>query len=124
MTITRADLEAGLVDFSDLDAPGSPPIGPIHPGEILREDFMRPLGLSARALARALKVPHNRLLAILDGKRAVTADTALRLARHFGGDAGWWLRLQAQFDLEVAQRDLAARIAAEVEPRPDLPHAA
>lgn len=124
MTITREELEAGRIDFSDIDEPGAPPIGPIHPGEILRDDFMKPLGLSARALARALKVPHNRLLALIDGKRAVTADTALRLARHFGGSAEWWLRLQAFHDLEVAQRDLAARIANEVEPRTDLSQAA
>ena len=86
----------------------------MHPGEILLEDFMKPLGLSARALARALHVPHNRLLAITAGKRAITADTALRLARHFGGDAGWWLRLQARHDLEVAERDQLDRIASEV----------
>ena len=85
---------------------------------------MKPLDLSARALARALKVPHNRVLAIIEGKRAVTADTALRLARYFGGSAEWWLRLQAFYDLEVAQRDLADRIASEIEPRSGLSRAA
>ena len=124
MTITREELEAGLIDFSDIDAPGSPRMPPVHPGEILLEDFMKPLGLSARALARALHVPHNRLLAITAGKRAITADTALRLARHFGGDAGWWLRLQARHDLEVAERDQLERITREVAPRPDIPRAA
>ena len=124
MTITMEDLKAGRIDFSDIDDPNALPLGPVHPGEVLIEDFMKPLGLSARALARALAVPHNRLLAIVDGKRAVTADTALRLARHFGGDAGWWLRLQADHDLEIAERDLADRIAGEVQPRPDIPRAA
>ena len=124
MTITREELEAGLIDFSDIDTPGSPRMPPVHPGEILLEDFMKPLRLSARALARALHVPHNRLLAITAGKRAITADTALRLARHFGGDAGWWLRLQARHDLEVAERDQLDRIASEVAPRPDIPRAA
>jgi addiction module HigA family antidote len=124
MAITMEDVKAGRVDFSDIDEPGGQPVGPIHPGEILLEDFMKPLGLSARALARALRVPHNRLLAIIDGKRAITADTALRLARYFSGDAGWWLRLQAQFDLEMAERDLAGRIASEVTPRKGLRDAA
>lgn len=124
MTITMEDLKAGKIDFSDIDDPEGAPLGPVHPGEILLEDFMKPLGLSARALARALHVPHNRLLAITSGKRAITADTALRLARHFGGDAGWWLRLQARHDLEVAERDQLDRIAREVQPRPDIPRAA
>jgi addiction module HigA family antidote len=124
VTITIEELRAGQIDFSDVDDPEGEPLGPVHPGEILLEDFMKPLGLSARALARALKVPHNRLLAIIKGKRAITADTALRLARHFGGDADWWLRLQARHDLEVAERALGARIAAEVERRPDMPRAA
>jgi antitoxin HigA-1 len=123
MTITMEDLKAGKIDFSDIDDPDGEPLGPVHPGEILLEDFMKPLRLSARALARALHVPHNRLLAITAGKRAITADTALRLARHFGGEAGWWLRLQARHDLEVAERDQLDRIASEVQPRPDIPRA-
>jgi addiction module HigA family antidote len=124
VTVTMEELNAGLIDFSDVDDPAGEPLGLVHPGEILLEDFMKPLDLSARALARALNVPHNRLLAIVDAKRAVTADTALRLARHFGGDAGWWLRLQTRYDLEIAKRDLAHRIASEVAPRPDTPRAA
>ena len=124
MTITMEDLKAGRIDFLDIDDPDGEPLGPVHPGEILLEDFMKPLGLTARALARALHVPHNRLLAITAGKRAVTADTALRLARHFGGDAGWWLRLQALYDLEVAERDQLDRIAHEVRPRGEIPQAA
>ena len=85
---------------------------------------MKPLSLSrlGRWLARCMC--HNRLLAITAGKRAITADTALRLARHFGGDAGWWLRLQARHDLEIAERDQLDRISREVQPRPDIPRAA
>lgn len=124
MPITMEELRAGTIDFSGIADPEGKPLGPVHPGEILLEDFMKPLGLSARALARALGVPHNRLLAIIGGTRAVSADTALRLARHFGGSAGWWLRLQSHHDLEVAERDLAPRINAEVQPRSDAPQAA
>ena len=117
MTITMEDVRAGKIDFSDLDDPSAEALGPVHPGEILLEDFMKPLDLSARALARALHVPHNRLLAITAGKRAITADTALRLARYFGGDADWWLRLQASYDLRVAERDQRDDILREVTPR-------
>lgn len=117
MTITMEDVRTGKIDFSDLDDPNTEALGPVHPGEILLEDFMKPLELSARSLARALRVPHNRLLAITAGKRAITADTALRLARYFGGDADWWLRLQASYDLRVAERDQRAQILREVTPR-------
>ena len=74
---------------------------PIHPGEILREEFMEPLGLSANALAISLGVPATRIHEIVNGRRGVTADTAARLARHFGGDAGSWLALQNAFDLKT-----------------------
>jgi len=73
----------------------------IHPGEILREEFLTPLALSVNALARALDVPATRLHAIVHGERAITADTAARLARHFGGDAASWLALQATYDLKT-----------------------
>ena len=73
----------------------------IHPGEILREEFLSPLALSVNALARALDVPATRLHAIVHGERAITADTAARLARHFGGDAASWLALQATYDLKT-----------------------
>ena len=73
----------------------------IHPGEILREEFLAPLLLSVNALARALDVPATRLHAIVHGERAITADTAARLARHFGGDAASWLALQATYDLKT-----------------------
>ncbi|MCM2257816.1 MAG: HigA family addiction module antitoxin [Vicinamibacteria bacterium] len=77
---------------------------PIPPGEILQEDFMRPLGLSAAALARAIHVPPNRISQILSGKRALSADTALRLGKYFGVSPEIWLELQADYDLRVARQ--------------------
>ena len=74
---------------------------PVHPGEILREEFLTPLGLSVHALATALAVPATRIHEIVKERRAITADTAERLARHFGGDATSWLALQAEFDLKT-----------------------
>jgi addiction module HigA family antidote len=89
----------------------------IHPGEILLEEFMRPLELSANALGLALHVPANRILAITKGKRAISADTALRLARYFGTTAEFWLNLQALFDLKKASVEEGSRIRQEVRPR-------
>ena len=89
---------------------------PIHPGEVLREEFMIPLGLSANALAIALRVPAPRINDIARERRAITADTALRLARYFGGDAQSWLNLQTIYDLRVAERTSARRIEREVAP--------
>jgi antitoxin HigA-1 len=74
---------------------------PVHPGEILREDFLAPLGLSVNALSLALGVPTTRMHEIVKERRAVTADTATRLARYFGGDAASWLALQAKYDLKT-----------------------
>jgi addiction module HigA family antidote len=90
---------------------------PVHPGEILREDFMEPLGLSANALARALHVTPARINDIVREKRGVTADTALRLARYFGGDAQSWLNLQTAFDLRTAEQTAHGVILQEVQPR-------
>jgi antitoxin HigA-1 len=89
----------------------------IHPGEILREEFLIPLGMSANALAMALHVPAPRVNDIVRERRAVTPDTALRLARYFDTTAQFWLNLQSAFDLKQAERDTAARIAEEVRPR-------
>lgn len=89
----------------------------IHPGEILREEFLEPLGLSAHALAQALRVPAPRVNDIVRERRSVTPDTALRLARHFGTTAQFWLNLQASYDLKVAIRESGAKIMKEVEPR-------
>ena len=74
---------------------------PVHPGEVLREDYLAPLGLSVNALALALGVPATRIHEIVKERRAVTADTAARLAKHFGGDAASWLALQADYDLKT-----------------------
>lgn len=87
---------------------------PVHPGEVLREDYLKPLNMSANALARHLRVPASRVNDIVLERRGVTADTALRLSRYFGGDAQSWLNLQTAFDLRSAQlnRDLQAAIMA------------
>jgi antitoxin HigA-1 len=90
---------------------------PIHPGEVLREEFLAPLGLSAHALAQALRVPAPRVNDIVRERRSVTPDTALRLARHFGTTAQFWLNLQASYDLKIAMRESGAKIIKEVEPR-------
>ncbi len=79
---------------------------PIHPGEILREEFMVPLDLSTHALALALRVPATRVGDIVRARRAITPDTALRLARYFGTSADLWLGLQAEYELRIAHRDL------------------
>jgi antitoxin HigA-1 len=89
----------------------------VHPGEVLGEEFLEPLGLSANALALALRVPATRIGSIIKGERAVTADTALRLARFFGTSAELWLNLQSMHDLTKAQRENGATIARDVRPR-------
>jgi addiction module HigA family antidote len=89
---------------------------PIHPGEILYGE-MEELGLSARQLAGALHVPTNRITEIVNGKRALTADTALRLARYFGTTPDFWLNLQTAFDLRTAQGAKGRQIKREVSPR-------
>jgi addiction module HigA family antidote len=87
---------------------------PIHPGRILRRE-LRARALSANALARALRVPSGRIVDILNGKRSISAETALRLGRYFGNDAQFWINLQAQYELAVAMRDVGARVMREVE---------
>ena len=89
---------------------------PVHPGEVLREDFLFPLGMSANALAKALNVPAPRINDIVRERRGVSADTAMRLARYFGGDARSWLNLQAAYDLRVAEIENAKRIEREIAP--------
>jgi antitoxin HigA-1 len=90
---------------------------PAHPGEVLREDFLKPLGMSQYALAKALGVPEIRISEIVNGKRAVTPDTALRLARYFGTSPEFWLGMQTSFDLELARERVGAAIEATVRPR-------
>lgn len=79
---------------------------PINPGEILREDFLEPLGISINKLSRDLSVPPNRISEIVNGKRSITADTALRLQRYFGIEAQFWLNLQTEYDLRIMKRKI------------------
>ena len=89
---------------------------PVHPGEVLREDFLKPLQMSANALSKALRVPAGRINDIVLERRGVTSDTALRLALFFGGDAQSWLNLQQTYDLKVTEREKSKQIEAEIEP--------
>jgi addiction module HigA family antidote len=89
---------------------------PIHPGEILREEYLAPLTMSVNALATKLRVPATRLHEIVKERRAITADTAMRLARYFGGDAQSWLNLQSAYDLRVAEDGHAQEIREDIKP--------
>jgi addiction module HigA family antidote len=91
---------------------------PVHPGEILREDFMAPLGLSMNKLALDLRVPVTRIAEVVHGRRGVTPDTALRLGRYFNTSARFWLNLQAAYDLEIAQDRLQRTVERDVQPLP------
>ncbi len=91
---------------------------PIHPGAILREDLLKPLGISVNQLAKALHVPANRLNQIINGKRGITPDTSLRLGRYFGFSPEYWWNLQTHYELELARRSSMQRIESEIEPRP------
>ncbi|MGH9608572.1 MAG: HigA family addiction module antitoxin [Bryobacteraceae bacterium] len=87
---------------------------PVTPGEILKEELIDPLGLTVHSLALKIQVPANRILAIVKGRRAISADTALRLGRYFGMSPKFWLNLQQQYDLEIAGREKQAEIEAIV----------
>ena len=89
---------------------------PVHPGEILLEEFLRPMGISQYRLAKDISVPPRRINEIVHGKRAISADTALRLARYFGLSDRFWLNLQARYGLEVEKDRLAGRLDTEVKP--------
>lgn len=89
---------------------------PMHPGEVLREEFMKPMNLTAYALAKALGVPRTRIERIASERTGITADTALRLSRYFGNSAGFWLNLQSRYDILIAQRELAGELE-KIEPR-------
>ena len=88
-----------------------------HPGETIREDFLKPLGMSANRLAQALRVPATRLTDIVNGRRGITADTALRLARYFNTTPKFWLNLQSSYELAVASESKAEEIERNVQPR-------
>ena len=87
---------------------------PIHPGEILLEEFLRPMGISQYRLAKDISVPQRRISEIVHGKRAITADTALRFGRYFGMEAQFWLNLQSRYDLQKAEANLDKRLDKEV----------
>ena len=93
---------------------------PITPGEILREDFMEPMGLSINRLARDIVVPPNRISEIVNGKRAITADTALRLQRYFKVEAQFWLNLQSEYDLRIIKRKIWPEIERRILPAQDM----
>ncbi len=113
MTIARKDVDRLQVDFAAVVSGSRLP--PIHPGEILQTEFLLPLGLSVYRLAQALRVPRPRLNDIVLGRRRVTTDTALRLARCFGTTAEFWIRLQVRYDLECAESS-RRRIEREIQP--------
>lgn len=92
-------------------------IPPIHPGEILKADFIQPLGMSVNALSRSIKVPRARLNDIVLGRRGISADTALRLARYFGVSEQFWMNLQSHYELEVAREANGDRVDREITPR-------
>jgi addiction module HigA family antidote len=117
MSIHRADLDAGKVDLADVIDARRRPMKRVPPGDILRTEFLKPMGLSAYRLAKEINVPLNRIVGILAGKRAITADTALRLARYFGTDAQSWVNLQGRYDLEMARQGSGRRIDREIKPR-------
>jgi addiction module HigA family antidote len=94
---------------------------PVHPGEILREEFMVPLGLSMNRMAMDLRVPVTRIADIVKRKRGITADTALRFARYFKNSAAFWMNLQTRYDLEVAQDEIAAKVDRDVRPLEQIP---
>ncbi len=115
MTIKREDIDSHRVDFSEVATGKRLP--PVHPGEILREEFLEPFKLSVYELANEIHVPRSRVNDIVRGKRSITTDTALRLSRYFGTTAEFWINLQARHDLDVADRNLRKKIEKEIAPR-------
>ena len=112
------DLELGAAMLSSGSATGSG--RPPHPGLILREEVLDPLGLSAHALAMALRIPATRISEIVRERRGITADTALRLGLYFGRPPQYWMRLQVEFDLWGAAQDRESALRAEIHPHPQL----
>lgn len=115
MTIKREDVDRRTVDFSDVTSERRLP--PVHPGQVLRDEYLKPLALSVYRLAREIKVSRPRLNDLVLGRRGVTTDTALRLGRYFGTTPEFWIHLQTRYDLDVAERTLRLDIEREIEPR-------
>ena len=115
MTIKREDIDRRIVDFSEVASGRRLP--PVHPGEILRDEFLTPMRISVYELANAIKVPRSRANDIVLGRRAITTDTAIRLGRYFSMSPEFWINLQARYDLDVADRTVRRKIEQEVAPR-------
>jgi len=115
MSIKREDLDAGRVDFAEVVT--GKRLALIHPGAILRDDFLQPMKISIYTLAQAIKVPRSRVNDIVLGRCGITADTAFRLAHYFGTSPDFWINLQARYELDAADRKLRRRIEREVRPR-------
>ena len=115
MAIRRDHLDAGRIDLSAVAGKGGR-IALTHPGRMLQEDVMKPLGLTAYRLAKDIHVPLNWVTAILAGERSISADTSIRLGRYLGISPGFGYRLQADFDLRTAQRSLGKKVLSEINP--------
>ena len=115
MTIECEDVDRRKVDFSDVASGRRLP--PVHPGELLCDEFLTPMALSVYRFAREIRVSRPRLNDVVLGRRAVTTDTALRLGRYFGTTPEFWIDLQARYDLDLAERTVGRRIEREVAPR-------
>jgi antitoxin HigA-1 len=115
MTIKRENIDRRIVNFSDVASGRRLP--PVHPGEILRDEFLTPMGISVYELANAIKVPRSRANDIVLRRRGITTDTAMRLGRYFGMSPEFWISLQARYDLDVADRTMRRKIEQEVAPR-------
>lgn len=109
MSIHIKDIDC--VDFSDVVEPRGRRIKPVSPGELLLEEFLKPMGITQYRLAKEIDVPAQRIGAIVTGSRTITADTDLRLCRFFGLSDGYWLRCQARYDTEIAKHELLAALA-------------
>jgi antitoxin HigA-1 len=115
MTVKREDIDMRSVDFSDVASGRRLP--PIHPGKILRDEFLIPMRISVYELANAIRVPRSRANDVVLGRRGITTDTAMRLGRYFGMSPEFWINLQARYDLDVANRTMRRKIEQEVAPR-------
>lgn len=115
VSIKREDIDNRKLDYSDVASGRRLP--PVHPGEILRDEFLTPMKISVYELANAIKVPRSRVNDVVLGRRAITTDTAMRLARYLGTSPDFWINLQARYDLDVASRTVQRKIEREVTPR-------
>jgi antitoxin HigA-1 len=115
MSIKRHDIDKRKVDFSDIASGRRLP--PVHPGKILRDDFLTPMEISVYGLANAIKVPRTRVNDIVLGRRAITIDTAIRLGRYFGTSSEFWINLQTRYELDIADRTVRRRIEQKISPR-------